>query len=617
MKRTIAAILLCAVVAAAFPPWAQAQEALVLEAENAVLSGTNRVIVDDEASNGYVVGQFSEDGDLLSFVFEIDRSGYYDLRLRTKGIGTEKFNAAVLDGAALDEIHSEMDQYGEHTFEKVYLANGQHELTIRKGWGWIWVDALTVSLSQFPALYEAEEARLFGSITSVEDRAASHGKAVGRFSESGDKVIFAIQVPQDGYYDLSFKAKGIGGDKSNYVLADGVEIGRLDCAVGEYQTDVLRNTPLTAGVHEIEVAIRENTGWFWLDNLKVTRTPGLDASVYETAPTLCNPHANEETRQLYELLRYSFGRYCLSGQVCKGGLNGEEFRAVHAVSGKTPAILGLDLRDYGAGQILYGEQGDAVEKAIEFHNAGGLVSFSWHWFSPHYLIDRDGRLKNDPSLGYTYYTDRSDLDLRRIMRGEDPAGKLSLDLDIMAIASQLKRLEENHVPVLWRPLHEGAGQWFWWGGSGPEIYKEFWVYLYQQLTEVYHCDNLIWVWSSMEADWYPGDNYVDVIGDDIYAAPHQYTPSIDRFTALSEISPQGKIIALTENGVLPETDGALQANAGWAWFCTWEGKYAVADAAYSSAYTEADFVRDVYNRETVITLDELPALWQSAGQSQS
>ena len=54
--------------------------------------------------------------------------------------------------------------------------------------------------------------------------------------------------------------------------------------------------------------------------------------------------------------------------------------------------------------------------------------------------------------------------------------------DIDAIAEQLKRLQDAGVPVLWRPLHEASGGWFWWGNAGAEAYKELYVLLYDRLT---------------------------------------------------------------------------------------------------------------------------------------
>ena len=49
------------------------------------------------------------------------------------------------------------------------------------------------------------------------------------------------------------------------------------------------------------------------------------------------------------------------------------------------------------------------------------------------------------------------------------------------------------------------------------IYKKLWYYLYDELTNKYGCTNLIWVWNGQNPEWYPGDEYVDVIGEDIYA----------------------------------------------------------------------------------------------------
>jgi mannan endo-1,4-beta-mannosidase len=32
------------------------------------------------------------------------------------------------------------------------------------------------------------------------------------------------------------------------------------------------------------------------------------------------------------------------------------------------------------------------------------------------------------------------------------------------VAEYLRQLQDAHVPVLWRPLHEINGNWFWWNG---------------------------------------------------------------------------------------------------------------------------------------------------------
>ena len=195
------------------------------------------------------------------------------------------------------------------------------------------------------------------------------------------------------------------------------------------------------------------------------------------------------------------------------------------------------------------------------------------------------------------------------MNGADPEGKELLDKDIEGIAQQLLKLQENGVPVLWRPLHEASGGWFWWGAKGPEACKQLWIYLYDQLTNVYGCNNLIWVWNGQAADWYPGDAYVDIIGEDIYAEKHAYGAQNSKFIEALGYSEANKIIALTENGVLFDIDQVVNTNARWAWFDTWSGEFVVQGGKYSEAYTEADILRKTYHSEYVITLDELPDLY--------
>ena len=80
--------------------------------------------------------------------------------------------------------------------------------------------------------------------------------------------------------------------------------------------------------------------------------------------------------------------------------------------------------------------------------------------------------------------------------------------DMDAIAVQLQKFSDAGVPVLWRPLHEAEGGWFWWGAKGPEPFKKLWRLMYDRFTNVHHLHNLIWVdCSGTNPDWYPGDAY--------------------------------------------------------------------------------------------------------------
>ena len=119
------------------------------------------------------------------------------------------------------------------------------------------------------------------------------------------------------------------------------------------------------------------------------------------------------------------------------------------------------------------------------------------------------------------------------------------------------------MPVLFRPLHEASGGWFWWGSDGAEAYKKLWKAVYEKLTNEYRLDNLIWVYNGQAAEWYPGDEYVDIIGEDIYPGTRQYSPQSSKFIEAAEYSNSRKIVALSENGCLFDLDKEFEAGSAW------------------------------------------------------
>ena len=455
-------------------------------------------------------------------------------------------------------------------------------------------------------VYEAEQAERLGGAEIVEDEDASGGKAVLIYAKYEDGVAFHIHVPKDGSYDLTVVGKGTMEDRLDYIFLDGQQLSEVMFPYEKYAAQLMPKTPLSAGEHEVRLRVRR--GNICLDTLTVTPTDPIPESLYEVTPTLTNPRATEETKALYSLLHDLYGHYTLSGQHSPNGFHGEEMEAIHDVTGAYPAILSMDIRDYAESRTRFGTEGRTADYALEFHEAGGIVSFCWHWNAPAQTILHEGTDAGDQAWWIGYREQYSFFNILRVMHGEEPDLKRALDMDIQAVAAQLKHLEEEGVPVLWRPLHEASGGWFWWGADGPDAFKQLWMYLYKTLTEVYECNNLIWVCTCLDPEWYPGDDYVDILGDDIYTLPQQYAPQIGRFLALDSCSPAGRMLALTETGVIPDMEQSYQANVRWSWFCGWEYDYIVKDGAYSSEYTEEDMLKKIYGSETVINLDDLIAI---------
>lgn len=455
----------------------------------------------------------------------------------------------------------------------------------------------------FSAVYEAENAKLSGANSVQNDAGASGGKAVGNFGDKADTAAFTVTVPADGLYKLTLTAKGIGGTKTNNVSADGDAVGTFESGTG-YTDSALKGVMLSAGTHTITVS--PSWGWIMLDKLTVETDEGISESVYNVSNKLINPNADAAAQKLFNYLCESYGKYTLAGQVCNDGMDGDEFKAIYAVTGKYPAICGLDFMDYAPSRQARGARSNAVDTALKFHSQGGIVTFCWHWNAPDKYLKSETDANGNPSWWQGFSTSNVSFDIGAVMNGSDPEGKALIDADIAAIAKLINQMGDAGVPILWRPLHEASGGWFWWGAKGAEPYKAFWKYLYDQLTNVYHCNNLIWVWNGQAADWYPGDEYVDIIGEDIYADAHSYGAQNAKFAELLEYPQTSKITALTENGVVFDIDNVVASGARWSWFGTWCGGFVTQNGKYSEAYTEAAIMRKTYQSEYVITLDELP-----------
>jgi len=172
------------------------------------------------------------------------------------------------------------------------------------------------------------------------------------------------------------------------------------------------------------------------------------------------------------------------------------------------------------------------------------------------------------------------------------------------IASYLKQLQDEDIPVLWRPYHEMNGVWFWWcNHKGEQGFKRLWIMMYDYFTNHHQLDNLIWVWNTNaprdipgdEAwayeDFFPGIEYVDILAADVYRNDYKQSHH-DQLVALAE----GKPVALGEVGEIP-TKEILQQQPQWTWFMPWGWILFMAN--------EPDLIREVYSSERVLTVDEI------------
>lgn len=270
---------------------------------------------------------------------------------------------------------------------------------------------------------------------------------------------------------------------------------------------------------------------------------------------------------------------------------------VEILSGKTPSILGAEMM----GVIESKPYAVALQRTVIDHAAkGGIVELSWHWRNPLATCLR----------GEVYEcttTPMSDQDFDKMLTQDTPEHQKMLR-DIDAIGHVLQQLQNNGVVVLWRPLHEMNGGWFWWGKK--DHFVRLWNTVYERLTTHFGLKNLIWVWSPDKPSpdvltYYPQVDRPDIIGSDIYvddANSPVYGQAYDTYSQLDK----GQF-AYTEVGV-PPSPSAVKAFRPM-WILIWGGEFLnkswKPNGACDACNTEQG-TAEFFKRADIVNLDEMP-----------
>ena len=312
------------------------------------------------------------------------------------------------------------------------------------------------------------------------------------------------------------------------------------------------------------------------------------------ADTPVTPGASREAQSLLTFFADIYGKKIISGQQDgwrrTNGLSAE-LNYITNTTGQLPALLAFDIAPYTDQSPRRDTQHRLAHRAADwFNQRNGLVEFCWHWRAP----------LNEPA----FYTKDTTFDISRAVTEGTPENAAVLrDLDLAA--DELEILRDAHVPVLWRPLHEANGRWFWWGAGGPEPMKKLWRMMFENFTVKHRLNNLIWVFSpGAEVDlaaWYPGDAFVDIVGQDHYPMDGNHGAAKDVFDELTQMTRGKKLIALGENGPVPDPDLMAKEKAGWLFFTTWTGSILFEK-------TTAEQLRKFYNHPYFLNLGDLPDL---------
>jgi beta-mannanase len=322
-------------------------------------------------------------------------------------------------------------------------------------------------------------------------------------------------------------------------------------------------------------------------------------------------------------MKMNYGSKIFSSVMANVDWNHSIADQINTKTGKYPAINCYDfIHIYvpsGNTWINYSD----ITPVTEWADKGGIVSLMWHFNVPKTettTIGTDGS-------GVTCTTGETTFKASNALTSgtwENTYFYQQMD----KVVDVLLKLQDAGISALWRPFHEGAGNatlksgaswgkaWFWWGADGSDTYKALWkaMFTYFQTKGVH---NLIWEWTTQnyngdastynnDDDWYPGDDYVDMIGRDIYG-----NTAAQNKTEYSEITSRypSKLVALAECGSNGSTAFAnisdvWTSGAKWLYFMPWYGSNLPSDAWWTDAMSQSYVItRDKVNVNAT-TVDE-------------
>ncbi len=333
------------------------------------------------------------------------------------------------------------------------------------------------------------------------------------------------------------------------------------------------------------------------------------------AGRLVTADATPNTVRLFEYLKSCYGKKHITGQQYLFESELEDVVYWNTCQ-KIPAIRGYDFMGISGLGGGYGQ----IDRALDWaRRTGGILTMCWHWYAP----DDMSKPTENGAFYYktTNYDRKTGFDMvSAVVEGTPENEFVKREIDLVSEA--LKRFEAEDIPVIWRPLHEANGNWFWWGNRGDEesvqAYKKLWYMIFDRMTTLHKLRNLIWVWNGQSKQMAVHPNTFDIAGEDIYTDPPTHASQADKFREVSSYT-SGKMITLSECGCIPLPDNMAADDAKWLWWLPWWGSfvYDIGDDRRpvldengnprpNPKYMDEQFLKELASDERVVWLDDLP-----------
>lgn len=457
---------------------------------------------------------------------------------------------------------------------------------------------------KFSKSVEAETGSVSGKAKVKSDRKGYKGKGYVTNISAEEDWSREIELTDSQYYDLTIT---VASDVPcvNGIAVNGKKLQDFSASgSGKFEKVTFKNIYIEKG--KTAISIIPVDGGLDVDCLTLTASEDiskLDLTI--SKPALSNKDSDYNAKALYQYLCESYGKQVLLGQHDTIGTSAET-DMIYKTTGKYPAIR--------FGDLMLATEKDSITTdtemniAMDWASKDGIVGYMWHWAAP------DDKRE--------YYADQTDFDIKKAVTKENIAelsledikklqkdGKVSKECvavvqDIDTVSEKLSTLRDEGIAVLWRPLHEASNGDFWWGND-KDAYKWLWKLMYERQTKYHKLNNLIWVWSAQNADWYVGDEYCDVLSCDVYDDGNK-DAQVNIMLFLQSIS-RNKPIAMSECGSFPDIQSIADENAMWAFIGQWGGNYLMTDDGKLAEEnnTAAELIK-TYNNNLTLTRDKLP-----------
>jgi mannan endo-1,4-beta-mannosidase len=220
---------------------------------------------------------------------------------------------------------------------------------------------------------------------------------------------------------------------------------------------------------------------------------------------------------------------------------------VKDASGSYPALFGWDIskigqRAFNIDSVDFEKMKGWIRQAYQM---GGINTISWHIDNP---VTGGDSWDNTPAV-YSILPGGENHEWYR--------GKLDLFVDFLNDIN----VDGIKVPIIFRPFHEHTGNWFWWGRGNctAEEYTAMWQFTLNYLKNEKDVHHLLYAYSTDRfrseedyLDFYPGDDFVDILGYDDYHSIKTLDEKPELIRQLTTIvklaEEKGKIAALSESG---------------------------------------------------------------------